>query len=644
MDIGLTTLPDEDINKYLSDAYRLLERFSISVEDDEKAKTDLAGTRRRFVSTVATGGLKRATNVALVERLASVAPDDPLLSPGRHGLLHGLRRGLAVGMAVAEAFSRQTELENLKDENRAAPLQGDPANRFRKLLETEAFVALFTAARFVAATLPTGNEPASDGPEPMLEFNTVRDAQKGFLYTVDRVLADQIDSASTAPADDQTLIGAVRAAAEATLEALLARQQRFSEIAVFDRMHIRLDQDDFTLDGLDTADRRSRRPLVMTFKKPHEVVGNHIAKYQALKVAKMLMAYDFDRQMNPFVDLGGFLFAFIGDGFPGTGKTTLIQMIAGLMDEYCKVAGYTFHYENFGVDQISSYQGKSGQNCRQFIDNVMDPRVIGFGTIDDLDQVAANRSDDNTSAGQQEITAVLMEAFAGAGTVVRGNCSFGMFSNYPEKVDDALRQRAGARWPVDGPQTEADYVDIFALLIGKNHSIPVGDHDLYADQEIKRAVKQAYEKLNVPAEAGLKAIYEREIGRTGTPTSLAEIGRYLHAIKEVEPRFTGRAIKNITDAVKMRAMDIELPDEWFETPEPFLRKSYDDKRAMIADLRGPITVDMIVQEIHRYADSEFRYTDKSDETSVNAMIRNERLRERAAREIVSLKDSGKWNA
>jgi hypothetical protein len=45
-----------------------------------------------------------------------------------------------------------------------------------------------------------------------------------------------------------------------------------------------------------------------------------------------------------------------------------------------------------------------------------------------------------------------MEAFAGASTVVRGNCSFGMFSNYPENVDDALRQRAGARWLVDGPQ------------------------------------------------------------------------------------------------------------------------------------------------------------------------------------------------
>ena len=69
-------------------------------------------------------------------------------------------------------------------------------------------------------------------------------------------------------------------------------------------------------------------------------------------------------------------------------------------------------------------------------------------------------------------------------TVIRGNCSFGMFSNYPENVDDALRQRAGARWLVDGPQSRDDYIDIFVLLAGKNHEIPLGDHKLYAAQSV----------------------------------------------------------------------------------------------------------------------------------------------------------------
>src|SRR5690606_11322765 len=115
-----------------------------------------------------------------------------------------------------------------------------------------------------------------------------------------------------------------------------------------------------------------------------------------------------------------------------------------------------------------------------------------------IDQVAAKRSDDRASAGQHEITGVLMESFAGASTVVRGNCSFGMFSNYPENVDDALRQRAGARWLVDGPQTRNDYIDIFVLLAGKNHKLSLGEHKLFEAQQIQRAVETAYEEHAKP--------------------------------------------------------------------------------------------------------------------------------------------------
>jgi hypothetical protein len=130
----------------------------------------------------------------------------------------------------------------------------------------------------------------------------------------------------------------------------------------------------------------------------------------------------------------------------------------------------------------------------------------------------------------------------------------------------------------------------------------------------------------------------------GAPKSMADIGTYLHMIKEAEPRFTGRAIKNVTDAIKMRAMDIELPDEWFEKPDVFMHKGYDDKKAMIEELRGPFSMEMVMQEVNRYADSEFRYSDKSDDAAVTKMIRDTRLRDRAVREIEELKKKGLWNA
>jgi energy-coupling factor transporter ATP-binding protein EcfA2 len=634
MDAGLTTIDEADIEKHRATAQSMVTRVVV-MEDASRSGTALAGTGRRFVSPVSTGSVRRTREVELTKTIDSVRPDDQMMSIPQHTLLFRARRGLAVALAIGEVFGRGTDLEALQAKNARAPLDGDEAQIFKKLLAASAYVAAFSFASYLQQTIEADGEPPNDIPEPDFLLDTPQDALKALVAGLDVAIA---------PAkDDGELMVRAKAAARVAIDGLLSRKGRFDALGPFENAHIRIDADDFTLDGFDVAPGNKTKPLVMTFKKPEEVVGNHIAKYQAVKLAKMVMAYDFERELNPFVELGGFLFTFIGDGSPGTGKTTLIQMIAGLVNGYCQVAGYPFHYENFGVDQISSYQGKSGQNCRQFINNVINPRVIGFGTVDDIDQVAARRSDDRASAGQQEITGVLMEAFAGVSTVVRGNCAFGMFSNYPENVDDALRQRAGARWLVDGPQTREDYIDIFVLLAGKNHKIPLGEHKLYAAQEIQRAVSEAYEEHSKPREDGLARVYDRYMNEFGEPDTLADVGTYLHMIKEAEPRFTGRAIKNITDAIKMRAMDIELPDEWFATPEAFMHKGYDDKKAMISDLRRPFTMAMVMQEINRYADSEFRYADKSDEAAVDKLLRDARLRERAAKEMEALKAKGQWD-
>ncbi len=425
------------------------------------------------------------------------------------------------------------------------------------------------------------------------------------------------------------MVATIAAFAEQLMEKVTLRAQTAARVGPFTATNWKVEADDLSINGFTPARKARGTTLTMQFKKPHEVVGNHIAKYQALRLAKMLMAYDFERRLNPFAELGGFIFTFMGDGKPGTGKTTLIQMMAGLISEYCNNAGYAFRYQNLSTDNIDSYQGKSGQNAKAFIRNIIDPNVIGFGTIDDIDQLAGKRGDRQSSAGQLEITAVLMESFAGANTVVRGNCTFGMFSNYPENVDDALRQRAGARFLVDGPQTREDYIDILALLMGKRHDIPLGDHELYAAQEIKRAVAASFESHNRPHEDGLLRVWDRVEDQIGPLDTIAKLGTYLKAIQEADERFTGRAIKNITDAVKVRAMDFELPDEWMENPDLFLFKSYDEKSAMISDLRRPITVDMVIQEINRYADSEFRYADKSDEVAIDGMVRDMRRTEEA---------------
>ncbi|MEO0937632.1 MAG: ATP-binding protein [Pseudomonadota bacterium] len=625
-------LREEEITAHYVMALSMLSGFDhaprIGKARDEAApeRSSGIGTRRRFRSTTPGLVTKRRTVSGSVQVMAAVERGEELISPLQATVLGALRRAISIALAVAETYAEASGLGDLKRANLEGDLPAARKTEFSELLAGEALVTLHVFGNALAWLM------SSHLSEVTVELGDVEEvltdngqtALHGTLWELEK----DIEALGT---DDARLVAVVAGFAEALMEKVARRADGAPRLGAFEGARWHVEADDLTIDGFTPSSKSRGSKLTMTFKKPHEVVGNHIAKYQAMKLSKMLMAYDFDRKLNPFAELGGFIFTFMGDGAPGTGKTTLIQMMAGLINDYCQVAGYAFRYQNFGIDNIDSYQGKSGQNAQAFINNVLDPLVIGFGTIDDIDQIAGKRGDRQSSAGQQEVTAVFMNAFAGANTVVRGNCTFGMFSNYPENVDDALRQRAGARFLVDGPQTREDYIDILALLMGKNHDIPVGDHALMSAQEIKRAVAASFDSHNRPQEPGLEAVFDRVAEQVGELDTLAKMGAYLKAIQEADARFTGRAIKNITDAVKVRAMDFELPDEWMENPELFLRKSYDEKSAMIAELRVPITRQMVIQEINRYADSEFRYADKSDEVAIEGMVRDMQRSEAAKR-------------
>lgn len=635
-------LREEEIAKHYEAAQAMLDGFDHTPrvgkprETEQEERSAGLGTRRRFRTTtpgLVTRSTARAEGVHLLATIAAADGDDPLTSPLQATVMHGLRRALAIALAVGEAFAEATGLAELRRANLAGSLGADRKTEFTELMGAEALAVSHVFANATAFLLgPHGSEVSVEvGEVEELLTDNAQLALHGLLWELDQDIA-------ALAGDDARLVAVVAAFAEQAMEKVAMRAQNAGRLGPFTGASWRVEADDFTIRGFEAAAKGKSTTLTMEFKQPHEVVGNHIAKYQALKLAKMIMAYDFDRRLNPFVELGGFIFTFMGDGKPGTGKTTLIRMMAGLMNGYCEVAGYPFRYMNLSTESIDSYQGKSAQNAKSFINTVLDPAVIGFGTVDDIDQLAGKRGDRQSSAGQLEITAVLMESFSGANTVVRGNCTFGMFSNYPENVDDALRQRAGARFLVDGPQTREDYIDILHLLMGKNHDIPLGSHELYAAQEIKKAVAASFESHSRPHEDGLLKVYDRVEKDLGKLDTIAKLGTYLKGIQEADERFTGRAIKNITDAVKVRAMDFELPDEWMEEPELFLFKPYEEKLGMIEELRQPITVEMVIQEINRYADSEFRYADKSDEVAIENMVREFGRTEEAKRRYLEGKD------
>ncbi|MEM8750730.1 MAG: hypothetical protein AAGF28_10530, partial [Pseudomonadota bacterium] len=61
--------------------------------------TELAGTRRRFVSTVSTAGTKSTNKVEFSNSVAALATGDGMLSIAQHGVLYKTRRAVAVALA-----------------------------------------------------------------------------------------------------------------------------------------------------------------------------------------------------------------------------------------------------------------------------------------------------------------------------------------------------------------------------------------------------------------------------------------------------------------------------------------------------------------------------------------------------------------
>jgi len=403
--------------------------------------------------------------------------------------------------------------------------------------------------------------------------------------------------------------------------------------------------DEFSIKGFEATYEERAKARTQTFVpiEPHQIAGNVLAKKEMLRDMDRTALFDQERKINPILDVGGLSWTVLYDGPPGTGKSSLFRMGLTRLNKRCEQVSQFWGSKNLGklrwkqiaVDQgiKDEYYGKTGKNLIALVDESKKLDGIYIVTIDDIDLLVNDR-DAQTGGADKDILNILMQVLDGVNTSVKGNSQWWAATNDATSMDAALRQRFISRYYVEGPVEWYDFADI-------------------AFDKLKKWVDLGI--VNVSLGSGYKP-YEMRKGQTGHESAdessflekirnkfkggitFEDIGELCKEMKDKNPRFTGRAVHAVTEAIKKRINDYDIPEEWFEKPETFFGQEYQRRVEMLRELCNKVTGDMIVQEFERYFESEQRYASDRFETDVGRTIHSIKVNLEASKRF---KEEGK---
>jgi len=375
--------------------------------------------------------------------------------------------------------------------------------------------------------------------------------------------------------------------------------------------------DDFlAIEGYEDKSIPTVKPMEqkITFRPidPNEIVGNLSSKRKITRTVERLVLYDFTKQKNPILELGGLPWSTLLDGLPGTGKSSMFRMAMTLLHEYCQQLGLKYYVFTVDPSIKDEYYGKTGKILLERLSVTKDPNALSLGIFDDLDLLTTTRRD--AQGADNDINNIIMQYFDGVFTQRLGNVTNYGATNKPTGLDNAMRNRFNDRMLVDGPTTSYDFADLLMLeckdlVTNKLLRIEHGKgYKPFTTQDFRRAdgTWTAQDVVSYMADEFVK--YKK--------ASILDFGEFMEKLKEKNPSITGRSAKAIIESIHERCADFNIPREWFSNKAKFFDLPYARKVQKLSELYNPITPEILFQEAQRYADSEQRYAQKETEEEV----------------------------
>ncbi len=383
----------------------------------------------------------------------------------------------------------------------------------------------------------------------------------------------------------------------------------------------------FIITGLQA--QKEKDILTISFKpvRPEEVVGDPETTIVMRRACARLALYDPVRQSNPFLEFGGLIESILIDGPPGTGKSTRFKMMMTLLKEYAERIKMPYLFKSVSADQVKNeFYGKTAALMAELLNAVKDPRILALLFFDDIDLlVAGDRNASGVNGADMDIMKAVMDFFSGAGTNYIGNYAGIAATNKPTGSDDALRQRFVYRAKVSGPATSEEYADLAALELRG-----------FAKTGLLKIAEGRYKPLSRKIPTSISEVYPAELLQkyaSKANGSWDDIGAFCNELHKKDPKFTGRPVKNAIQVALAQSADFEIPEKWFDDPEIFRGKSWDERLIMIRGLYHELTTDKILMALEHQFNSEHRYTEEARTKRISDLADELRIREAAVKSI-----------
>jgi hypothetical protein len=371
---------------------------------------------------------------------------------------------------------------------------------------------------------------------------------------------------------------------------------------------------------------------------PEQIVGNTSAKRALLRYIDRLALYDAEKGFNPVLELGGLPSTVLFDGFPGTGKSSLFRMGMTRMTMRSEQVGLPADFVSIDPGIKDEYYGQTAKKLKALLDKARNPKALVLLFFDDVDLLLLARGDPGMGGADKDVLNITMQFLDGAFTTHIGNAQTYAATNEPTATDSALRQRFHHREAIDGPEDWDDYAALIGIKLAR---------------QLRRGLVKVGGDLPTPQQAqglrdggqGSGSLIDRArsllpIPHPPSPNTMTwrELGELCAEFKRKDPRFTGRPIESVTQKLLAESANFDVPEEWFTDPIIYLRKSYDEKVALLATLYQPITGEMIAEELEYYFNSEQRYAGDARAQRAERMAA-ELEAQLAARELVERRNA-----